>query len=1109
MIELMLAAALPIAIPHSPFAGEGPKGEAKNLNEIVGGVDFRSENDFRVAVYNEKGNLMANPSFESSMRYYRVGGSNDCEACLTTADAHSGRHSFYARQKIRGFKNFGLVLKPQTMYTVSCYVKSATDKPLNPKGRYGSWQFRGTSGLSAMTRNESLKPVDGTVDANGWMRLCCRIHTGTNHIGKAMVPQIHEVVSWVDFAPDCYYDDIQVEEGAVLTAYRGPALGCVLETGNADPYLVDDRETGPVRLALNGTPGTKATVEVTHRDIMERTAMKPVRAAVEIPAEGCFRLPLGNREDFPKGVNGFAVRVTEADGHVYEDYVRFCRFRFADGKARNRRLQTTTNGSTTWQRREFLPESRFRTLMRIGIGGFSYTGGFRYCSPVCNSKEDLEYLRSFGLEDYFGNGGFGRPKGSPVVGVPETWEGTHGNHMKSYPEGYLKAIEEGAYNVAKSQPWVTFYTLDSEPQGHHTTLMNGKLEEYAKKIHAYYTGVKRGNPKAVLQPYGAYNMEQLGRGWVGAMMEILHRKYPEDDFPVLDIHSYRAFPESPSLEHDFTAYLDVLARAGYPDVKIKIGEGNYYFPMCRRSINMLPWTGVSEHDGYSTVIIPGYDLGFGEKIGAALNTRESLVYYRFMDRIHSACSWNPLFIDNRTPTAWTIANATLLEMLGDADRFLADIRFSPMARAYCFSDGHGSTVVATWRVDERFDRGLDQPTTLRFNSVDGLEFYDLYGNKCSCSIEHSNNRTIYSIPFSGYVVSLKVPNAKREALFKALQAATVDADKDRLLLDCGITLTSATEADVRIENNLSRDQTFKVRIGDGAETEMTLKAREGRTLRAKMPETVPSDRFAAVRLPISFKTDTGDFTKDYEARAIAVPYQPGDRPDWSKLADIPLEHRHSINKEGQTPNQPTGPDDCAVSMRMAWNEKHLWMRVVAKDDKFFALPWMDDPWQQSTQRIMAGYSFDGLQMFFDGYGNAVEKARRGVTGHDYDDFSYEFFGDTQASNAVPVATCFRRFAPDHQLTFGVSEHKFHHNVVVPEVPVRLEARDGLVVYEVDLSDFYLKPLQLKEGNAPGFGIEYYDRDVWWGVYPKLKYSNVPYPAAWKHPDRYPRLIFVK
>ena len=185
------------------------------------------------------------------------------------------------------------------------------------------------------------------------------------------------------------------------------------------------------------------------------------------------------------------------------------------------------------------------------------------------------------------------------------------------------------------------------------------------------------------------------------------------------------------------------------------------------------------------------------------------------------------------------------------------------------------------------------------------------------------------------------------------------------------------------------------------------------------------------------------------------------------------------------------------------------MRVVAKDDKFFALPWMDDPWQQSTQRIMAGYSFDGLQMFFDGYGNAVEKARRGVTGHDYDDFSYEFFGDTQASNAVPVATCFRRFAPDHQLTFGVSEHKFHHNVVLPEVPVRLEARDGLVVYEVDLSDFYLKPLQLKEGNAPGFGIEYYDRDVWWGVYPKLKYSNVPYPAAWKHPDRYPRLIFVK
>ena len=1107
MIEYVMVAALPLVVPHSPFAGEGPKGDPEKLNEIVGKVDFRSENDFRVAVYNEKGNLLMNPSFESGMRYFRT--DKFWKQYLTTDDAHSGRCS--ARLPARyngkfppvGYQVLGVVLKPDTWYTVSCFVKSATGKPLKDVRWLSQWQARGTSGFANMLQPAAFKPIDGdwTPDARGWLRVAGSFHTSSNYNNQVASP-VHEALIWGGFAPDIYYDDFQLEEGRTATPYRGPSLGLDIWTGNPEPYFVNDTEKGPVCLVVSGEEGVKATVEIMHRDIMERSAMPKKSVEVEIPAGGMLRIPLGNREDFPKGVNGFAVRVTEADGYAYEDYLRLNRFHFADGKANHRRMQTThlTGG---WFNRRNRDVSDFRQLMFLGIGGLSYTGD--YLNTNRNTRADFDFMRLYGLEDYWGNGGvWYAPHGRTAPdGVPQTWKGANIRQMESYPDEYLKAVEDAMCHQAKTYDYVNFWSMRTEPQGQYKTLMSGRLDEYAKLIHAVYTGMKRGNPHAVLQPYGAYNMEQLGRGWVSAMMEILHRKYPKDDFPVIDIHSYRAFPEHPSLEEDFLAFLDCLKRAGYPNIKVKVGEGSYYFPMCRRSINMLPWTGVAEHDGYSLLVIPGYDLGAGEKIGAALNIRESLVYYKYMDRVHSTCSWNPLYIDNRTPCAWTLANASLLEMIGDADKFIEDVRFSTEGRCYVFSDGHGSTVAAVWNANERFDRGLDEATTLRMEVPGALEVYDLYGNKVKVKGEGEHRM---EIPFSGYVVYLKVKNARREELLKALRAATVDSDADKLSLSCGITLKSGTEADVRIENPLSREQAFAVRIGNAAEEKLTLKAREGVTLKAKLAEELKPGTFATVKLPISFTVGGRTFAQDYTADALVVPYVAGDKPDWSKIPAAKLPYRHSMNKLNEKPHQPTGPDDCSlVTAAIGWNENHLFMKLSAKDDRFVPIKYGVG----GLYHNWALYSYDGFQLFFDAFGNAVEKSRRGVVGHDFDDFSYEIASDTATSNAAPHGICYRRFAPDHQLTFGVSEFKFHHNVVVPEIPVKLDAKDGLVEYEVDFPVYYLKPLKLEAGGvSPGLGIEYYDRDSD-PVYPKLKYSNDAYEEACKHPHTYPQLIFVK
>ena len=1099
-----------LTVPHSPFAGEGPKGDPAKLNEIVAGVDFRSENDFRVPVYNEKGNLLMNPSFESGMRYVRT--DKYWRDFLTTEAAHSGRYALRRPERYNStfppvnYKVIGTVLKPGTWYTVSCYVKSMIDEPFKPNASYGSWQARGTAGYGNMLRPAVFRPIDGNVtpDAHGWLRVAGSFCTSSNNNGKVAVP-VHETVIWANLVDDMLFDDFQLEEGRTATPYRGPSLGFDIASGNLEPYFVNDTETGPLYLTVNGDAGVRATLEISHRDIMERSAMPKRTVEVEMPGSCYLQIPLGNREDFPKGVNGIAVRVTEADGYVYEDYLRFNRFHFADGKAKNRRMQTTSLFSTSWLRKSNCHVSVFRQLMFLGFGGLSYSGSWSDANR--NTRADFDFMRRYGLEDYWGNGGvwYTVNWGKEVPdGLPTTWQGKPIRLLESYPPELLKVIEDRMCNQAKTYPYVNFWTMHTEPQGHYKTLMNGRLDEYANLIHAIYTGMKRANPKAVLQPYGAYNMEQLGRGWISAMMTILHEKYPNDDYPVIDVHSYRAFPEHPSLEEDFTAFLDCLKRSGYPNIKVKVGEGSYYFPMMRRSINMMPWTGVSEHDGYSGVVIPGYDLGAGEKIGAALNIRESLVYFKYMDRIHSTCSWNPLYIDSRTPCAWTLANASLLEMLGDADRFIEDVRFSTEGRCYVFSDGHGSTVAAIWNANERFDRGLDEATTLRMEDVDGLEVYDLYANKVKVKGEGEQRM---EIPFSGYVVYMRVKNEKREELLKALRAATVDGDADKLPLSCGITLKSGTEAAVRIENPLSREQAFAVRIGGEAERTLTLKAREGVTLKAKLTEELKPGTFATVRLPISFTVGGRTFAQDYTADAIVVPYVAGDTPDWTKIPAAKLPYAHSMHKLSEKPHQPTGPDDCPlVTAAIGWNEKHLFMRLSAKDDKYVHIPFGEHGELYHNWQM---FGYDGFQLFFDSFGNAVEKARRGVVGHDFDDFSYEIVSDVASSNAAPHGVCFRRFAPDHQLTFGVSEHKFHHNVVVPEIPVKLNAKDGLVEYEVDFPVYYLKPLKLEaDGVSPGLGIEYYDRDER-KVFPRIKYTNVSFQDACRNPHTYPQLIFVK
>ena len=1129
MIELMMAAVLPLTVPHVPFAGGGPKGDAAKLNEIVAGVDFRSENDFRVAVYDEGRNLLVNPSFESGMRYWKdVPTMGDPESWLSTEYARSGRYSLKVpapQFPPHCWKTVGTVLKPNTWYTVSVYARSPFGEKLDPKKSYGAASFRGNGGYEAFLKECRLFPVgDGTPDARGWVRLAGRFQT------KDIT---HEATGWCTGTGGFHYDDYQLEEGTNLTEYAGNPYGLDLDTDadGPDRLLVDvQREDRPLSLVLRGPAGAKGRLKVRHHDLLERSVFAK-DFDWEIPAAGALKLPLGLIGDYPKGINGFEVRVEPAGGRVYEDYLRFAYFKYQNGKARNRRLQTvSSNMPSLWHMRFW----RIDRLRKFGFGGFSITGAPWWGQKAYDfhySNEDRGLLESLGLEDYWGTlltfaGDRRTPEGygyrERLNNKPFLWEGKNPMTLEANPPEFLKWVEDNVAEEVANNPRQLFWTLHAEPQGHWKTLLSGNSREHAKLIMAIYRGVKRGNPRATYQPYGAYNMEQRGRGWFAEMMAILHEMDPKADFPVIDIHSYRAFPESPDIEKDFLALLDCVGKAGYPDVKVKIGEGSYYCPMMRRSLNMMPWTGVHEHDGYNGIVIPGYDLGAGEKIGTALCLRESLIYLKHEKRVHSACNWTPSWIDSLNPVGWPIMHASLMEMLGDAT-FDTEVRFSAKSRSYVFDDQHGSAVAAVWRVDELFDRGTSPATTLRLGDVEGLEIYDMYANKVKVkgAIERSEiaeglREQRMEIPFSGYPVFLKVPKAQRQALVDALNAATVDADREVLPVECGIEIRDERTADVKMENPLTRPVAFTVKAGDRTE-QVTLKPREAKDLTVALAKPIAFDRFETVKLPVAFTLADGRvFDRAFETDAIAVTHVDG-KPDWTKVPSAPFEHCYSMHQLNEQPTYPKSADDCSIRSQLAWNEKALYLRFMVKDDALVPSEDFESKWAWFKR-----YGFDSFQLFFDAFGNANGNFRRGIVGHDFDDFSYELCPIPEGKPEFPTrCAVYRRFAPDHQHTGGAIVG-FKHMTVETNVVASLTREGGKSVYEVEFPLHYLMPMKLvsaadrvaaKGDGAPALGVEFFDRDEK-DVFPKFKMTNVrgerfDNPQGSGNPHLYPQLIFVK
>ena len=1050
---------------------------------LVGGVDFGEENDFDVACWDEKRNIFVNGGFESGTRYWKR------DIKIVEGDAHSGR--FAATGRVRSdvaVISVGTVLKPDTWYTVGLWAKMTDGK----KGAV-TVAPRGAGGYEAFLKGVTLDYPDG----DGWQFRQGSFRT-KSFTSEA---QVWISANW----SKTLIDDICIVEGSNVVATAVNPWGLELKTGAEDNLFVPaDRKDGKIQLAVRGPKGAKAKLDISGSDLLSRKTIAK-NASVTIPDSGETLVDLGPDSAFPKGVNGIKVKLnpvrsttttSDYDSHPYTDYLRFNKANWCNNTHKHRYLQSDAGGAKFLQTLTADPDmygKRLRRNVMLGLGALNYTQAPR--GDGVFTDEERKLLDAAGVKDYWG-ALFGlRTMRNSNKNNTLSWNGKFLRDYVEYPKEMLKWIEEEAYVSATSKPWRTYWTFDTEPAGHHASLRAGRMDEYAKLMLAINRGLKRANPKNEFCPYGSYNMG-MGTAEIAAALKAMSVEEPETRFKYVEVHSYREFPEDPDVQKDLDTFISRLTEVGYPDIKIKIGEGSYYFPMFRPSKGMFPWTGVATHDGYSGIVMPSYDLGFGEKIGAAMTTRETAIYYKNADRVYNNCSWNPGWIDNDTPCGWLLANVGLAEMLGDST-YLGEVRFAPKSRAMFFSDGHGALTVFMWRGDAAFDRGQVGPVEAEIDFGDiKPEFYDMYANRCVPTFDHSNNpnnRTITKLPLSGYPVYIKLPKEQigRAKEFKRAIAETlVRADLNKLPLSCSLTLKDSKTVVVKVVNGLSRTVKAQVKVNGEDKGMVTFPGMKDTLFDVALDSPIARNVFSPVKVPLEFTYEGKVFKEDFTTSAVAVSHVKGDKPDWGSVpaVDIPIfEMWHNVGPH-KTKKDFNG------TVRLAWNEKHLWMRFNVNDDVFMAAKNAKD-WKAW------GSDSDMIHIYFDGYANGREKFKRGQTGYDFDDFAFGVYPLSKS-----LAKVVRTRAPDHQLTGGAG----YGFVIGPEDHVKTEfAADGQG-YELtlDFPAYYMKPVKLEAGGiAPGFAVEVYDRDQ--DRYPPRKAVKSCTGKIVEHPENWSQLILVK
>ncbi len=998
-------------------------------------------------------NLFPNPSFEQGLRYWRwwSGGAHYTRSEVKRFEIDPQNGLFGKRALVinptqmscAAPRSFSLPGRKGVTYTVSFYAKAE-----KPGATLGLAPFSSKDG-GQFSRRETNNFKSETLTPD-WQRYAYSFVSDGTPIALIMTA--------VNAGGKIWLDGIQYERGNKPTEFVAAPLEGRLYTSDPDNNVEYGRKLD-AQFGVSGEPGTAGAATFTLMNFYKTPIWEQ---EVKIKAGARVDLPL----DALKLATGpYVLRVDYevAGTKPYCDYYRFCIIKSLDGTFATRDLY-----GALFDARDHRTEDRLDLMQRLGFGGSTSYGPGKVCDPVIYELRDkynvtgythtlagAPHLTAEQKRDRHPDYRFVMSINSRIWRRPEERKAIQ--ELEYYSQEVLDRMETLAEKVARACPYVRVWSIATEEEGSIPCLKKRlDFEEFAKLQLAFYRGIKRGNPKALVMPSGGTSGygNTRGKSDIEGYLKATQGKVKWDAIAVHPYGSIDGTLGAGDLDEAIQMLSDSMAAFGYgPETPIFLNEGGGGAPAIWGDGPSYSYSG-----GQAS-----YDQGLHEFLHAAKLARQYIICLKYWPRLPHFNTWQytdrTVMDMNLTPTSAMLGINTLGHLLGNPT-FTADIRPAAGMRGYAFKDDKQRGVAALWCTVDEVENGFLRGPVMRVKFDGDLpELFDLMGKRYDLKAAADGYVELQLTPAPLF---LRVGNP--EKLVGALNKAEVVGAGSNVTISFTPTLEGTVQA--RVANLTGRDQTGTIAI-DGNEVAFEVVGNKTQTV--AMPGAAAPEFGKMVRWNTGYQLiqpKAAPMSQQWKMDYFYVPRVDG-KPDWSTVPGINMTNLYRpVRKLKRTPGGHEG--DIAATFQMAWDPQNLYLRVEAEDDILN----VDDPkfWSSPAARESMLYMLDGcLEVYLDCGANG--RLRKG--GFDLDDYRYDFcVGNPKGASGPGLV--YRLHEVFNEYAGGVG------------FPTKTEAAKGITceftrvsptkyVYEITFAQKYIAPLVLKKGSIAGFALYLHDR----------------------------------
>jgi len=1011
----------------------------------IGSVDF-SANHFHMPDFKASRNLVQNPSFEDGLDFWALSGVDGKDGAmkadgspLITLDgttAVDGRFSL-CQEVIEGTAHppatFAIPVEEGGDYVLSFYAK--TDKPDEAKF--------GVGGCTDMWDN-FLKRVQYRLGKD-WKR-----HTYRFTAPKKVV-QIY--MGCPRDASPCrvWIDAVQLEKGTTATEFTRSPVSVTLRS-NSRENLSEPGKPADARLLVNTRAPAKGSVSYTLRDFFG-TVKASGKASFETKtADTPVAIAVPECDTLPSGEYVIETRTELSDGFSRADWHRLVRMAYMDGTHKNRH-QFTYAGvhamAGDWER-----GVAFFKRMGVGSSIIFDTPPQQYQNLL--KKYDIPYYPT--CFHYTGWPG-------TLIGKYNLGSSTNGSRpdmsVSAITDADIPLIVEHALKVMAENPNCTAFKTINEP----FCQTEAEIARVVEILKAVRTAAKKVNPNIRIMTPDCANIDHAM-----SYLETFFKHGGAEACDIVAVHMYRGHPDG--MDEDVTK-LERLTDRYKPGAEIWSTEGGYFNTYI---IPDLKFPVVSHGGDHYRAGNFSYDLGLGEKIATAYETRYRIQSLKHAARLKMDQDWN-LIADWRTyfgvdgiPSAYVFSVNTLARLLGNAE-FASDLKLPKELRGYLFKDEKERPVVALWFTNGENLYNKLPPAVLDAKGLGKIEVFDMMG----APVDVVSNK----IGISGYPVFIRGEPGQAGALQKTLEAAPVTLPEFGDALGFTFDFKADGAFLPTFANRFNRPLAGKLVCLGGAKTlyEQDIALQPYAMLQ-------PTFQFPAAKEAATDKTFSYTFTPAKGPsldKGVTLRYagirkvnqetfkMDGKFAKWETIPALVPDNVNRVNPAGDVPG------DFKVETKWAWNEAFLYCAVFVTDNDF-----------SPSKTIQFPDMGDSVTFVFDSYADKMKTGQQGF-GEDDQDFMTWFTGDGKVN-------LIRRRCPHWQLSFS------QPGTVAGTQSAFERTSDGCR-FELAIPMREAKPIELKDGGCFGMNTLVYDYDKGKQTGSAHFGSGAP-PLSWRAPEEY-------